>query len=240
MRATLRFHGALNDFLAPARRGGEIAYVFLLPGSVKDMIEASGVPHPEVGRIVKNGVPASFEELVKDGDSFDAYPCALEERGLLPCFPAGVACFVLDVHLGTLAGYLRLLGIDTLYRNDYTDEELASISAAEDRVLLTRDVGLLKRSIVRLGYFLRSTDPEGQVQEVVRRYGLGEHARPLTRCLRCNGCLRAVAKEAVVQRLPEHVAQTQTEFKQCEGCSRVYWEGSHMKRIRELLERALR
>lgn len=242
MKATLRFHGALDDFVAPLHRGKEIAYHFVVPGSIKDVIEASGVPHPEVGRILRNGAPTSFKALVEDGDRLDVYPCTAGEPGLsggLPCFPSGTARFVVDVHLATLAGYLRLLGMDTLYRNDYTDEQLASISATEDRVLLTRDVGALKRSIVRLGYFLRSTDPAVQVQEVVRRYGLREQVQPFTRCLRCNGPLRAVAKETILQCLPEHVARTHTEFKQCEGCGRVYWEGSHMVRMRQLVEQAL-
>lgn len=242
MRATLRFHDALNDFVSPAQRGKEIAYDFVVPGSVKDIIEASGVPHPEVGRILKNAEPTSFKALVQDGDCIDVYPCtseAQEPSAPLPCFPSGRARFVADVHLATLAGYLRLLGMDVLYRNDYTDEQLASISSTEDRVLLTRDVGLLKRSMVRLGYFLRSTDPVRQMQEVVRRYELREHAQPFTRCLRCNGPLRPVPKEAIVQQLPEHVARTHTEFKQCEGCGRVYWEGSHTVRMRQLVDQAL-
>lgn len=242
MKATLRFHNALNVFLAPAHRSKEIAYAFLLPGAVKDIIEASGVPHPEVGQILKNGMPISFDALVQDGDRIEIYPCTPEARepaGAFPCFPSESARFVVDVHLATLAGYLRLLGMDTLYRNDYADQQLASISAAEDRVLLTRDVGLLKRSIVRLGYFLRSTDPAEQLHEVVHRYRLREQAQPFTRCLRCNGLLRPTPKEAILPHLPEHVARTHTEFKQCNGCGRVYWEGSHMNRMRQLVEQAL-
>jgi hypothetical protein len=157
----------------------------------------------------------------------------------LPCAPAGEPRFVLDVHLGTLAAYLRMLGFDTLYRNDSADRELAEISAAQTRILLTRDLGLLKRSIVRYGYFLRATRPPQQLAEVVQRYGLRERVRPFVRCMRCNGKLEPVAKETVCYRLPERVALFFDEFMECADCRRIYWKGSHVARMLRLVETTL-
>src|SRR5919202_6492437 len=94
--------------------------------------------------------------------------------------------------LGRLAGYLRMLGLDTLYERDAADDALAELSAREGRVLLTRDRGLLKRSLVVHGYYPRSDDPERQLAEVVARFDLGRAAAPFTRCMQCNGELEAV------------------------------------------------
>jgi uncharacterized protein with PIN domain len=101
---------------------------------------------------------------------------------------------VADTHLGALAAYLRMLGFDTLYRNDYDDAQLAEITATTQRVLLTRDRGLLKRKIVIHGYCVREVDPRAQVVSVLRRYHLRTCVQPWQRCTHCNGLLRAVTK----------------------------------------------
>jgi uncharacterized protein with PIN domain len=163
----------------------------------------------------------------------------MEPREPASCAPKGEPRFVLDVHLGTLARYLRMLGLDTLYRNNSADEELAFLSAEQARILLTRDVGLLKSSIVTYGHFMRTVRPHAQLDEVIRRYGLKRWAKPFTRCMACNGKLLPVEKHAVLASLPEQVAQVFHDFKQCDSCARVYWEGSHMTRMRDLVQRAV-
>ena len=140
--------------------------------------------------------------------------------------------FVLDVHLGRLAAYLRMLGFDALYRNHCADERLAEISLREHRILLTRDVGLLKRGSVTHGYYLRAAEPRQQLAEVVRRFDLGSMARPFSRCLRCNTPLTRASKEEVRHRLPAQVAALHDEFLRCADCGRAYWKGGHFRRMR--------
>lgn len=241
-RAIFRFYEELNDFLPPERRKTGFAYEFSRRASVKDMIEALGVPHPEVELILANGESVDFDYLVRDGDRIAVYPVfesfdVSHEIKVRPK-PLRAVRFVLDVHLGTLARYLRLCGFDTLYRNDYTDEELARISANEGRILLTRDRSLLKRRIVTHGYYVRQDDPRNQLAEVFRRFDLTGLTEPFTRCARCNGLLEDVDKAEIEHRLQPLTRKHYDIFRRCSGCGRLYWRGSHVtsmeKRIAEL------
>ncbi|HSM86403.1 MAG TPA: Mut7-C RNAse domain-containing protein, partial [Candidatus Limnocylindrales bacterium] len=215
MNAVFRFYGMLNDFLPPERRAEEFVVHFSVPGSVKDMVEAAGAPHPEVELILANGVPVEFSYLVRDGDRVAVYPAffSISVPSLLrPSADPAELRFVLDAHLGTLAGYLRMAGFDAAYRNDSRDDELAGISSRQSRILLTRDRGLLKRTEVVYGYFVRNTEPRRQFPEVVRRYSLLPYVRPFLRCIRCNGLLRRTGKESVRSRIPEQTASLFHEF----------------------------
>ena len=243
-QARFNFHAALNDFLPPARRGAPFAHHFDGRVSIKDMIESLGVPHTEVEAIVVNGEPVGFDYRVRDGDRIAAYPVfrSLDVSSLPalrpPAWPRdGEPRFVLDAHLGTLAGLLRMLGFDTLYRNDYDDADLARISAEEGRILLTRDRGLLKRRQVVHGYHVWATNPEAQIAEVLRRFDLAGRVQPFSRCLRCNGPLTPVAKETVLDRLEPLTRRYYDEFAICSTCDQVYWRGSHFQRMQGLVER---
>ena len=138
----------------------------LLPASVKDIIESFGVPHTEVDLVLVNSESSDFSHLVRNGDRAAVYP-VFESLDITPVLrlrpqPLREPKFVLDVHLGTLAGYLRMLGFDTMYANRASDEELVDVSAQQGRILLTRDRGVLKHSIVTRGYWLRETDSRRQ------------------------------------------------------------------------------
>jgi uncharacterized protein with PIN domain len=242
---TFRFYAELNDFLPVERRFKEILYSFNDHPAVKDSIEALGVPHTEVEVILVNGVSVGFDYQLKDGDRVSVYP-VFESLDVTPLLrlrpePLRVTRFVLDAHLGKLAAYLRLLGFDSLYRNDYDDYELARISAEERRILLTRDRGLLKRSQVTHGYCVRSTDSRKQVREVLRRFDLFTALAPFTRCLRCNGLLEPVSKEEVFDSLKQETRKYFEEFFRCKECGQVYWKGSHWERmqmfVKELMSR---
>jgi uncharacterized protein with PIN domain len=148
--------------------------------------------------------------------------------------------FILDVHLGRLAVYLRMLGFDAFYRNDYADEELARLSSQEGRILLTRDRGLLKRNLVTHGCCIRATNPRQQLVEVLRRFDLFASLDPFSRCLHCNGQLQKVDKEAVSDRLPPQTRMYYDEFRRCQNCDRVYWPGSHFQRMQQFIESVLR
>ncbi len=238
-QAELRFYAELNDFLPPDRRFASIPYGFFVSPAVRDVIESLGVPHTEVDLILANGQSVDFSYLVQDGDHISVYPVfeSLDIRPVLRLRPAPLRRprFVLDVHLGRLAAYLRLFGFDTLYSNQASDQELARISSEQDRILLTRDRGLLKRGEVTRGSYIRETSPRRQLEEVLRRFDLGGDAAPFTRCLACNGVLVPVAKAEVAGRVPPGVLARHEEFLECPDCRRVYWKGSHYTRLKEFL-----
>jgi uncharacterized protein with PIN domain len=242
IRATFRFYAELNDFLAPDRRYHALERDVPPTDTVKHVVESLGVPHTEIDLILINGKSATFSDVLQEGDYVSIFPVfeSLDVRTLerLRPEPSRNLKFVLDIHLGGLAAYLRMLGFDSWYATNAPDDELANLSCNEGRVLLTRDVGLLKRSKVERGYFVRNTGPRLQLEEVVRRFDLLESTRPFSRCMRCNAELASVAKESIVDRLPRRTRELHTEFKLCPACDKVYWKGSHHDRmvswIREL------
>ena len=240
-QVTVRFYGSLNDFLAPERRGLEFVHALNGACSVKDLIESLGPPHPEVDVVLVDGEAVDFSPRVEHGQRLAVYPVfsSLDLATLVRVGPPALPepRFVLDVGLGRLSGLLRMLGFDTLWRNDYADDVLARVSRDEQRILLTRDIGVLKRSEVLHGYFPRETDPSQQLIEVVRRFQLTGHMRPFTRCLACNAPLAAASPEEVRGRVPERVQATFTRFQQCPGCQRVFWAGSHHARMQVIIDK---
>jgi uncharacterized protein with PIN domain len=239
-QAFFRFYAELNDFLPPGRRAVEFTHPFEGSPAVKDLIEAAGVPHPEVDLILVDGESVDFSHRVRDGDRISVYP-VFETFDITPLVrlrprPLRETRFVLDTHLGRLARYLRLLGFDSLYRNDYDDADLARISVSERRILLTRDRGLLKRSQVTHGYCLRETDPRRQIAEVVRRFDLYRSIAAFQRCMRCNALLAPASQEAVREKVAPGILCWCDDFWVCEGCGRVYWKGSHYDRMRRLID----
>ena len=129
-----------------------------------------------------------------------------------------------------------MLGFDTLHENAFDDDEIRRLGADEGRIVLTRDRELLKCRDVARGCFVRALRPEAQLAEVSERYRLAPHARPFTLCLRCNLPLEAVEKAAVAERLPAEVATQHERFVRCPGCGRVYWPGSHYRRMQASLQ----
>ena len=242
-QASVRLYAELNDFIPPARRGQDLPVQFHVPPAVKDIVEGLGVPHTEIDLILVNSRSVGFAEPVHDGDRVSVYPMfeSLDIRPLLLLRPEPlrVTRFLLDVHLGRLAAYVRMLGFDTAYWRDAGDEELADMSRTERRILLTRDTGLLKRGRVTHGYFVRATEPRRQLIEIVERFDLRASAKPFTRCLRCNGGLEPAEPDTVAGRLPEGVRRRFSRFRQCEGCGQVYWEGTHHQRMRRWLDEVL-
>jgi hypothetical protein len=234
-KATFRFYAELNDFLPVPRRQIAFDYLFSQTPSAKDAIEACGVPHTEVDLILANGCSVDFNCQVQNGDYLSIYP-VFESLDLTPLLkirpqPLREIRFVLDIHLGKLATYLRLLGFDTLYSNQYSDPELAEISSRGGRILLTRDRGLLKRSCVTHGYCLRNHQPELQVREILQRFDLYRLATPFQRCLGCNGLVGPVEKREVESLLPPRTRLLFEKYYQCSHCGKAYWEGSHYKQM---------
>jgi hypothetical protein len=238
-QATLRFFGELTDFLPSGQR---IATVTVADSpSVKDRIEACGVPHTEVDLILVAGEPVDFGYQLQPGDWVSVYPVfrSLEiEGGLRSETPVGR--FVVDVNLGRLAKYLRLLGFDAVSDGALDDADLAEISVGENRILLTKDRDLLKRSVVVHGYFVRAVWPPGQIVEVMRRFDLRESMDPFARCMECNGRIEPVAKAEIEHLLEPLTKRHYDAFRRCTGCGRIFWKGSHHKRLADMVEEVQR
>lgn len=234
-----RFYEELNDFLPPVRRKHTFEHEFDGTPSVKDRIEALGVPHTEVDLILVDEVSVDFGHLLRGGERVAVYPMfeRLDLTGVTKLRPRPLRdpTFVLDVHLGRLARYLRLLGFDTRYRNDFADPELVDISLSEHRIVLTRDTGLLKRSALTHGAFLHETDPRRQLREVLDRFDLRSRISPFTRCARCNGLLAPVPRAEALAEAPPGVAGNEHEFSRCRDCAQLYWPGSHLPKLRRRL-----
>ena len=239
--ATFRFYEELNDFLPPARVRREHVYHFDGHPSVKHAIESQGVPHTEVDLILVDGRSVGFDYQLCPGDRVSIYP-TFERFDVTPLVrlrerPLRDPRFVVDVNLGKLARRMRMLGFDTLYRNDYGDAEIVDIAAREHRIVLTRDRRLLQHARITHGYWVRNIDPDDQVVEAVERLQLERWIRPLRRCLDCNGRIFPVAKAEVLHRLEPLTRRHYSDFHRCERCAKVFWKGSHYEAMRASLAR---
>lgn len=221
-------------------REGTIPYGFHGPVAVKHAIEALGVPHVEVDLILSGEDAVGFSYLLREGDRMGVFPAGqeadIESSRELRNPPERPLQFVVDGHLGKLATYLRLLGFDAFYQNDMEDEEISGIACEQERVLLTRDVRLLMRKNIVHGYWLRSKEPKIQIREVLQRYQLSEEITPWRRCLRCNGALKIVTKEEIVDRLEPLTKLHYHEFHICQSCEQIYWKGSHYKPLKGFVQ----
>jgi hypothetical protein len=238
--AHFRFYEELNDFLPKEVRKKVFDYRFTDRTTVKDMIEGIGVPHTEIDLILVNGESVEFGHIVQDGDRISVYPTfeAVDISAVVRLRPKPLreTKFVADIHLGKLAALLRMLGFDTLYRNDYSDEELARISSEEQRILLTKDRNLLKRNLVTHGCYVRDIDPRKQIIEILDRLDLRKEVSPFSRCLCCNRPLTPVEVAEVEDRLDERTRALYSEFYLCKECDKVYWKGSHYDNMKLLIE----
>jgi len=241
--AYFRFYEELNDFLPPEQRKQTFPYRFRDAPGIKDPIESLGVPHTEVDLIIVDGRSVGFDYRLRDGDRVAVYP-VFESLDISPLVrlreaPLRRTAFVVDVNLGRLARYLRMCGFDTVYRNDYRDEELVRISVGEHRVVLTRDRRLLHHKAITHGYWVRATDPDRQLDEVLERFDLRNQVKPFQRCLDCNGMVEPVDKSEVIDRLEPLTRKHYNDFHRCRDCGKIYWRGSHYQHMVKRLETML-
>jgi len=242
--AQFRFYEELNDFLPARKKKKACMYQFRGKPSVKDAIEAMGIPHTEVDLILANGESVGFDYHLRKGDQISVYP-VFEGIDISPIVklrekPLRRSSFICDVHLGRCARYLRMLGFDTLYENDYDDPKIVAISVTQNRILLTRDQKLLHAKVITHGYWIRSQNPHEQVREVVKRFDLHSQMKPFVRCITCNGLIKRVKKDDVIEQLEPKTKKYYDEFYQCESCRRVYWKGSHYVRMKSAIEEFIR
>lgn len=234
----LTFHGDLTFFLKS--KAHVIERTLSEKTSVKDVIEAVGVPHTEIDLIVADGEPLDFSFQIEGAVDLDVYPFeqtpnAFPEKRLQA---RAIARFIADGHLGKLVRDFRLLGFDVLYDCDAQDRQLIDqLKIDNGRALLTRDRRLLMHSVVEHGYYLRSQDPLEQTIEVLLRFDLFRLIDPFTRCLRCNARLEKAEKNSVIEKLEPLTKIYYKEFRRCTGCGQIYWAGSHFSKLQRRLEK---
>ncbi|RXZ42566.1 Mut7-C RNAse domain-containing protein [Crenobacter cavernae] len=237
---TFRFYEELNDFLPSSRRKRDFGYACVRGETVKHAIEALGVPHTEVELILVDGESVGFDRILADGDRIAVYP-VFEAFDVAPLLrlrehPLRVTRFVADAHLGALAAKLRMAGFDTLYDNHFDDDEIEALAVGGRRIVLSRDRELLKRRAITHGCYVHALKPDAQLRELFARLDLFASARPFTLCMACNAPLREIARREVETRVPPDVFAGHERFVTCDVCRRVYWEGSHWRRMRGLLD----
>ncbi|MGW6689597.1 Mut7-C RNAse domain-containing protein [Streptomyces sp. NPDC054961] len=227
----------LHVFAAPSRRGARVPTSTDGVSSLGHVVESAGIPLTEVGRILVDGAETPFSHVPGAGESVEVF--GVDRPQHLPGVPATVPLrFLLDVHLGTLARRLRLLGVDAAYENeDIGDPALATRSAAEQRVLLSRDRGLLRRRELFAGAYVYSDQPDEQVRDILGRFAPA--LSPWSRCTACNGTLHEADKDSVGDRLEGGTQRSYEVFAQCADCERVYWRGAHHARLERIVEEAL-
>jgi uncharacterized protein with PIN domain len=236
---SIRFYEELNDFLPQFKRKKRYDINLYGRQTVKDLIESQGVPHGEVDLILVNGNPVNFGQIINTNDDISVYPVFesfnISNATPLVNRPLRNARFILDVHLGRLAKYLRAMGFDTLYRNNYSDNEIVEISNKEKRIILTRDKGLLMRNAVQRGYWVRNTGVKDQAFEIIRKFDFFSLISPFKRCMECNGLIEPVCKESIIDLIQPRTRQYYDEFFRCTGCLKVYWKGSHYGRMNQFI-----
>lgn len=242
-QVTLRFYGNLQQFLPPAQRRQHLQqYWFYQKQLAKDAIGAFHVPLTEVDWLLINSQPATMETPLHPGDYMSVYPhfyqLPLGHKSFHAQSDPTEKRFVLDIHLGKLCTHLRMLGIDCLY-GTIDDHALIEEAVSQQRILLTRDVGLLKYRRLAAGYYIRARQPWPQLLEVLSRYPPERPLQPFTRCLRCNGALQAADKGGVQEKIPERVSRKYTQFFQCTQCGQMYWQGSHYRHMLQRIQKVL-
>ena len=238
--ATLRFYSRLNLFLPPDKKQKEIFFNFSSKVSIKDVIESLGPPHTEVSLILVNQTPVDYQYCLRDKDFISVYPRFYDfdissvSKVKAPDW-AGEK-FLADIHLKKLAKWMRMLGFDTQVAPPGDDRQVIRIAKAENRMLLTRDMELLKQKETGPSYYIEKVFPLDQLKEVAIRFELITKATPFSRCLECNYSLKVVPKAEVLESLPEKVREGEGPFNLCPGCKRVYWKGTHYQKMEGILK----
>ena len=198
---------------------------------MRDTIQALGVPHTEVDLVLVDGVSVDFSHRLRGGERVAVYP-VFERLDISPVIrlrpaPLRDTRFILDAHLGRLARYLRMLGFDSVYDPNMDDGDLIDLSLQQKRIILTRDLGILKQGRVTHGYFVRYTEPKSQLREVLLALDLTGQLQPFTRCMECNGTIHDADRDAVKDRVDPQIFGRFATFRQCGDCGKIYWRGSH-------------
>lgn len=232
----IKFHGRLSKLL-PSKSRKFILHQFIDQTSIKDLIESFNIPHTEVDVILVNKKSVNFDYLIQNGDKIEVFPdkTKCSKYGVTSLKPKikGEPKFVADVHLGGLVKLMRMFGLDVLYNNNYTDDEIIEISKKEKRIILTRDVGILKQKCVRYGHYVIETEPEKQLKELFKFFNIKKFINPFSRCLNCGTKLKRISREKVFKRLKNFKFEKGMLFYYCTSCDKIYWKGSHYDKMKK-------
>lgn len=241
---TFRFYEELNDFLPKHRRKTDFEATFKGKRSIKDMIEALGVPHTEIDLILVNGNSVDFNYIFQDEDRVSVYP-VFESLNItnvtrLRKIPLRRNKFIADINLGDIVKYMRVLGLDLYYDPLLSTREIIEISKRENRVILTKSRKLLKFKDVSHGIFIRPGTTTEQIRRIIDFLDIKDKIKPFSRCLRCNTLLNIVLKEKIIDRIPPKTKEFCNEYVQCRSCNKIYWKGTHFidmeKVVRQILD----
>ncbi|MER5867477.1 Mut7-C RNAse domain-containing protein [Kitasatospora sp. NPDC002040] len=226
------FAPELHLFVGARRREGRTAVLTDGSSTLGHVVESLGVPLTEVGSLLTDDRVLTAGHVPVDGEQISVGAVVRPQQ------LAGPARFLLDVHLGTLARRLRLLGIDAAYESvDIGDPALAKRSAAEQRVLLSRDRGLLHRRELWAGAYVYSHRPADQLRDVLSRFA--PPLAPWTRCTACNGVLHEADKTEILAQIEDGTERAYDVFAKCGDCGQVYWRGAHHSQLSEIVAAAV-
>ena len=242
-KVTFRFYEELNDFLPKHRRKIDFETTYKGKRSIKDMIEALGVPHTEVDLILVDGNSVDFDYILQDGDRVSVYPVfeALNITSVthLRKTPLRRNMFIADINLGDIVKYMRALGFDIYYDVLFSSREIIDISKTENRIILTKSRKLLKFKEVTHGIFIRPGTTIEQIRRIIDYLDIKDDIKPFSRCLRCNSLLSAIEKKNILDRIPPKTMELCDEYVQCQSCDKIYWKGTHFINMKRTLKQIL-
>ena len=241
---TVRCYAELNDFLLPDQRFCDFCISIPDNSTITTLISKIGIHNNLIDYVLVNGNSSGFSHTLNENDRVTLYPIFetfdISSITKVRDHALRQPKFILDVHLGKLVNHLRMLGFDTLYKNNYTNDVLISISVDEKRTLLTRSEPLLKSDIITHRYRVINEDPRLQLIEVLEHFDLYTLMDPFTRCIACNSLLKNVEKEIIISKIPLSIKEWCNEFQLCGSCDRIYWKGSHYQRMNAFIKNVLR
>jgi len=238
-----RFYEELNDFLSPRRRKRDFQVGFKGRESIKDMIEALGVPHTEVDLILVNGKSVDFGYIIQHGDRISVYPTFesldIKDVTRLREIPLRQTRFIADINIRDIVKYMRALGLDVCYDASLSPREIIRISKRENRTILTKSRKLLKFRNVTHGIFIRPGTTVEQIRGIIDYLSLRALIEPFSRCLQCNIPLVGVSKDRILDRIPAKTREFYDEYSYCTACDRIYWKGTHYMNIKKVVDEIL-
>lgn len=236
---SIRLYAELNDFLHNQRAHAAFRFFYSGRTTLREVLNGLRIPLSEVDLILVNGQSQDFQYRLQQQDRISIYP-VFETIDISPVAkirkkPLRTTRFILDAHLGKLAKYLRMLGFDSLYKNDFEDAFIIAIAASQNRIILTRDKALLSDKKVSHGYFVRAINTKAQLSEIMNKFDLYSQVSPFSRCINCNQLLKRISADAARPHIKNDTARIFKLFYQCSGCHKIYWKGSHYQRMMQLI-----
>jgi uncharacterized protein len=227
----IRFYEELNRLLSPYLQKKDFTFQIESKTSIQQLLDKLNIPLSIIDLILVNGVSAGLKCQLNDGDRISIYPVFetfnIAPLSLLHVKPLRRLRFICDDHLGKLAKYMRALGFDVLYNNNFQNHQVIDTSIEQKRIILTKDKLLIKNHRITRAYLVKESDSRKQLSEIVLYFDLFGCIDPLSRCLRCNNCVQPATKESIKNYVPASILNMHDCFKQCDSCKRIYWMGSH-------------